>query len=72
MMMMDAQSMVPTLMEGAVAASVMRMTRAVRESLKEGYHPEEAKITRKLMKKTKKTSLIHRQGNLNSLMNIYV
>jgi hypothetical protein len=47
MMMMDAQSMVQTLMEGAVAASVMRMTRAVRESLKEGYHPEEAKITRK-------------------------
>jgi hypothetical protein len=47
MMMMDAQSMVPTLMEEAVAASVMKMTRAVRELLKEGYHPEEAKITRK-------------------------
>jgi hypothetical protein len=34
-------------MEVAVAASVMRMTRAVRELLTEGCHPEEAKITRK-------------------------
>jgi hypothetical protein len=47
MMMMGAHSMVPTLTEEAVAALVMKMTRAVRGLLIEGCHPEEAKITRK-------------------------